>query len=409
MREKTKYVILLGDGMADLPVPELGNKTILEFAKTPNMDFMAKNGICGITQTVPAGMSPGSDTANLSVFGYDPAMYYTGRAPLEALSMDIELAEGDVAFRCNIVDASGGIMNDFTSSHIDSRFTRIVIEELAQNIKIKDIEFYPGVSYRNIVVWRNYPYDNIAQTTPPHDIQTKEVREFLPSGEGSETLKEIMSLSEEIIRSSKKIIDSRGLYKGNPHSVWLWGGGRKPSIEPLSSKYGITGYTISAVDLIHGIGKAAGLSPLFVEGATGYLDTNYKGKVNALAKGIGERDFVFLHVEAPDESGHEGNIEHKLQAIEDFDSKVVGPVLEIMSKYPSFRILLMPDHPTPVKVRTHTGDPVLFCIFSDENSFMEERIKFAARSFDEQSASQTSLFVSKACNLLPIMINGKLS
>nr|HPJ36660.1 cofactor-independent phosphoglycerate mutase [Spirochaetota bacterium] len=344
MENRKKYVILLGDGMADLPIDELGGKTVLEYAETPNMDFMASNGVCGMTRTVPEGMSPGSDTANLAIFGYDPEKYYTGRAPLEAVNMDIQLGERDVAFRCNIVNAAGGVMNDFTSDHIDSRLTEIVINELADKIRIPGIEFYPGVSYRNIVVWRDYPYSGITDTTPPHDIQTLKVEPHLPSGDGADLLKKIMSESSGIISSSEKIQRSKSEFKGNPESVWLWGGGRRPAMETLSDKFGLSGYTISAVDLIHGIGKAAGLKPLHVKGATGYLDTNYEGKAAALIEGLKKSDLVFLHVEAPDESGHEGDLEHKLRAIRDFDSKIVGPALSIIRDYSNFVILLMPDH-----------------------------------------------------------------
>ncbi len=408
MKNKRKYVILLGDGMADLPIDELEGKTVLEYAETPNMDFIARNGICGMTRTVPDGMSPGSDTANLSIFGYDPAKYFTGRAPLEAINMDIELGENDVAFRCNIVNASEGVMNDFTSDHIDSRLTEIVINELAENISIPGIEFYPGVSYRNIVVWRNYPYQGITGTTPPHDIQTRKTESYLPSGEGSDVLIKIMTDSTGIISSSEKIKKAREIYKGDPESVWLWGGGRRPAMETLNEKFGLNGYTISAVDLIHGIGKAAGLKSLHVDGATGYLDTNYEGKIKALAKGLTDSDLVFLHVEAPDESGHEGNIEHKLQAVRDFDSRIVGPALEIIKKYDEFIVLVMPDHPTPIKIRTHTSDAVPFCIYSSGGIFDEDKKKYSAGVYSEKGALGTGLFVEKGSSLMEIMVRGKL-
>ncbi len=403
-----KYIILLGDGMADLPLEELNGKTVLEYAETPNMDFIAKNGVCGMTRTVPEGMTPGSDTANLSIFGYDPAKYFTGRAPLEAINMDIVLGTNDVAFRCNIVNASGGVMNDFTSDHIDSRLTEIVINELADKIKFPGIEFYPGVSYRNIVVWRDYPYNGITETTPPHDIQTLSTEQYLPSGDGSELLREIMKVSSGIIASSETIKNSKEKYKGAPESVWLWGGGRKPAMEPFSEKFGLKGYTISAVDLIHGIGKAAGLKPLHVDGVTGYLDTNYAGKASALAKGLKDFDLVFLHVEAPDESGHEGNIEHKLKSIEDFDAKIVGPALEIIKEYQNFVMLVMPDHPTPIKVRTHISDPVPFCIYPSHGIFDNERKKYSAPAYSEKDARSTGLFVEKGSNLMDIMVKEKL-
>lgn len=408
MINKRKYVILLGDGMADLPMDELGKKTVLEYAATPNMDFIARKGFCGMTRTVPEGMSPGSDTANLSIFSYDPGKYFTGRAPLEAINMDIQLGENDVAFRCNIVNAADGVMNDFTSDHIDSRLTEIVINELASNIKIPGIEFYPGVSYRNIVVWRDYPFDNITDTTPPHDIQTQKVAPYLPDGDGADILRMIMGESAGIISSSKIINESKKQYKGDPESVWLWGGGRRPAMETLNEKFGLSGHTISAVDLIHGIGKAAGLKPLHVDGATGYLDTNYEGKAEALKNGLKDSDLVFLHIEAPDESGHEGNLEHKLQAVRDFDSRIVGPALEILKEYNDFIMLVMPDHPTPIKVRTHTPDAVPFCIYSSENVFTEERKKYSAGAYSEKDAANTGLFVEKGSSLMEIMVRGKL-
>lgn len=408
MKNNRKYVILLGDGMADLPIDELGGKTVLEAARTPNMDLMARNGICGMTQTVPPGMNPGSDTANLSVFGYDPQKYYSGRAPLEAINMDIVLGPGDVAFRCNLVNASGDVMNDFTSGHIDSRLTETVINEIARNIKVPGIEFYAGVSYRNIMVWRNFPFDNLPETTPPHDIQESGIVKYLPSGDGSDMLRLIMAESKSVIADSPAVKEGMKKFKGSPESVWLWGCGRRPAMETLQDRFGISGYTISAVDLIHGIGKAAGLKSLSVPGVTGYLDTNYEGKAAALLEAIGSCDYVFLHVESPDESGHEGNLEHKLKAIEDFDARVVGPVIEGMKKFSDYVILLMPDHPTPLKVRTHTGDPVPFCIMSSGNIFSAEREKYSAASYSEKAAASTGLHIEKAHTLIEIMIRGKI-
>jgi len=403
-----KYIVLLGDGMADLPVDELGGKTVMEFCKTPNMDFMARNGVTGLTKTVPDGMSPGSDTANLSIFGYNPEKYFSGRAPLEAINLGIELGPDDTAFRCNIVNASGGVMNDFTSNHIESMLSEIIINEIIKNISIPGIEFYPGVSYRNIMVWRNYPYAEITGTTPPHDIHDEKVDKYLPSGCGAEVLRELMSVSKSIISRSDAVKAGKTEFQGDPESIWLWGGGRRPAMETLHKRYGLTGHTISAVDLIHGIGKAAGLTPLHVDGVTGYIDTNYKGKAEALLDSLDDSNFIFLHVESPDESGHEGNLEHKIKSIEDFDSQVVGPVLEGIRKYPDYSILLMPDHPTPVKVRTHTSDPVPFCIFSSSGRFETEKNKYHAASFCEKDATKTGLFIDHAHNILEIMIKGNL-
>ncbi|MGL4369605.1 MAG: cofactor-independent phosphoglycerate mutase, partial [Spirochaetota bacterium] len=359
-----KYIVLLGDGMADEPLSELGNRTPLEAAETPNMDRLASQGITGLARTVPQGLSPGSDTANLSIFGYNPKKFYTGRAPLEALNMGIELGDNDAAFRCNIVFTENGIMSDFTSHHIDTRLSDIVINEMKSSCRIDGIEFYTGVSYRNIVVWRDFPYPAMPDTTPPHDITGRLTEGYLPMGKGADILREIMTRSKEIISESQAVSDARRLYDGKPESVWLWGGGRRPQIEPLTEKYGLHGCTISAVDLIHGIGRAAGLAPRPVEGATGYIDTNYEGKAAAALEALSSGDnFVFLHVESPDESGHEGNIEHKIRSIEDFDAKVVGPVLDGLSRFSDYTVLLMPDHPTPIRLKTHSSDPVPFIIY----------------------------------------------
>ena len=408
MNNDMKYIILLGDGMADTPIESLGGKTPLEYADTPNMDSIARTGICGMVQTVPKGMLPGSDTANLAVFGYSPAESYTGRAPLEALNMDIDLAPNDVAFRCNIVKTANGIMDDFTAGHIDSALSKVVIEEIAKQLKIDGIEFYPGVSYRNIIVWRNFPYSELPETIPPHDRTGQSTAESLPKGPGSDILLKIMEESRAIIASSESIKKASHLYKGSPESVWLWGGGRKPSCKPLAERFGLTGFTISAVDLVNGIGRAAGLVPCHVEGATGYLDTNYTGKAEALLECLKKGNYVYLHVESPDEAGHEGNLEHKLQAITDFDKLVVGPVLEGLKAFKNYAILAMPDHPTPIAIRTHSADPVPFCMFRTDGWNDTKLMKQSADKYGETSAKATGLFVQEGHRLIELMINGKL-
>ena len=402
-----KIVVLLGDGMADWPIESLGNRTLLQYANTPNMDLVAVKGIAGMAKTVPDGMSPGSDTANLSVFGYNPQEYYTGRAPLEALNMGIDLGPNDAAFRCNLANIENEVMNDFNSDHIDTRFASIIMNELSNNIKIPGIEFYAGVSYRNIVVWRNYPYEKIATATPPHDITGKSILDYLPQGDGSETLIKIMKESIKVISQSEAVKEAFGKYKGNPSAAWLWGGGRRPNISTLKDRFNLTGHTISAVDLIHGIGRAAGLVPIPVEGATGYIDTNYEGKVSALRDALKSENFVFLHVEAPDESGHKGNIEHKLQAIQDFDAKVVGPVLNILSEYKEYALLVMPDHPTPIVLKTHTSDPVPFCMLRT-GGFAEHLNDKHAKAYSESDCSETGVFIAEAHRLIELMIFGDL-
>jgi len=394
-----KIAILVGDGMADYSIGELGDKTPLQYADTRHMDYLAKNGICGLAHTVPQGMPPGSDVANLSLFGYDPVQCYTGRAPLEALNMGIELGPDDVAFRCNIVTIDNSIMQDFSADHIDSALTKIVIDELAQQIQLKDIEFYAGVSYRNIVVIRHFTGD-MPVTTPPHDIQGQAVNDYLPMSDNSKLLNDIMKQASEVIAHSKVIAEAKTRYRGNPTAIWLWGGGFKPSMEPLSKRFGLYGFTISAVDLIHGIGRAAGLSPIYVEGATGYIDTNYDGKAAALIEAMNKANFVFLHVEAPDESGHEGNLKHKLKAIEDFDVKIVGPVVNMLNRYGAFTVLVMPDHPTPLNLRTHTSEPVPFVIYSPDMNY-----RLQCNGFNEVDAKATGIVVDRAHTLLAMMVN----
>ncbi len=403
-----KYVVLLGDGMADLPIESLDGRTPLEYAVTPNMDRLAAAGILGLARTVPEGMQPGSDVANLSILGYDPRNFFSGRAPLEALNMEINLGPRDLAVRCNMVDVRDGIMEDFSAGHISSEFSAVIMKELSSGLGLPDMEYHPGVSYRNIVVWRDYPHEALPETTPPHDIQGDPVAPHLPRGAGSDVLNRIMKESSGIIASSKAVREARSNYRGSPTSVWLWGCGKKPAMTSLEQRYGLRGHTISAVDLIHGIGRAAGLSPIRVTGATGYIDTNYEGKAKALLDALAGANFIFLHVESPDESGHEGSLDHKLKAIEDFDRKIVGPVMEGISSYPDHTVLVLPDHPTPISLRTHTGTPVPFAIYSSTGW---KDMPFEGKSgpaFSEKSAAATGLFVPEGHRLIELMLYKKL-
>jgi 2,3-bisphosphoglycerate-independent phosphoglycerate mutase len=407
-KKNKKYVVLIGDGMSDEPLDSLDGKTPLEVAHTPNMDFLASNGVLGLARTVPEGIAPGSDTANLSIFGYNPRQFFTGRAPLEALNMGIALGDQDVAFRCNIVTLDHEVMKDFTAGHIDSNLSRIIIQSLAKRIIDKNITFYPGVSYRNLMVWKNFPYSKIPTATPPHDITGKEFSSYLPEGEGSDMLREIMKLSQSVMRESDEIVAGKAKYKGNPVSVWLWGGGFRPKIEPITRRFGLKGSTISAVDLIHGIGIAAGLKPCHVEGATGYLDTNYIGKAKKAMELLSDgEDIVVVHVESPDESGHEGNIEHKIQAIEDFDKFVVGEIINGLSEFEDVTLLCMPDHPTPIGIRTHSSDPVPFAIYRKKGFSVAETV-LPAKSYSEKEARMTGLFIDDASVLIDALVKGAL-
>ena len=299
-------------------------------------------------------------------------------------------------------------MSDFSANHIDSAFSRIVIDEFQKKITRPGIEFFPGVSYRHIMIWREYPYDDLPDTTPPHDIQGEAASGYYPCGTGSSVLAEIMDLSKKVIADSAAIRDARSRYQGAPVSAWLWGAGRKPTMKTLNERFGLYGHTISAVDLIHGIGRAAGLTPLCVEGATGYLDTNYTGKADALLCALDDANFVFLHVESPDESGHEGNIAHKIQAIEDFDEKVVGRVMKGLKKFDDVTLLVMPDHPTPIALRTHASDPVPFCIFREKGFAARGYRGEGVTGFNEVSASGTGIHIEEAHRLIEIMREGGL-
>jgi len=354
-----KAAVLVGDGMADHPLPELGGRTPLEVARTPNMDLIAREGTGGLVRTIPDGMHPGSDVANLSVLGYDPKKYYTGRAPLEAASMGVELSEDEFAFRCNLVTVEDGIMADYSAGHISTEEARELISLLQRSLGSGDLRFHPGVSYRHLLVLRGRYEDLI--TTPPHDITGRPVEDYLPEGEGADLLVELMRASEEVLTNSE--LNRRRLAEGRKpaNMIWPWGGGRTPKLPPFPLEGGV----ISAVDLVKGIGTLAGLEVFDVPGATGYLDTNYEGKASCALEILKDMDFVFLHVEAPDEAGHSGSLEDKIRAIEDFDEKVVGPLLEGIRKLGG-RVLVLPDHRTPIPVRTHTPEPVPFAFWPGE-------------------------------------------
>ncbi|MDA8156660.1 MAG: cofactor-independent phosphoglycerate mutase [Actinomycetota bacterium] len=361
-----KYLILIGDGMADRPLPSLGGKTPLQAARTPNMDRLAREGFAGAAVTLPKGLPNGSDVANLSILGYDPRQYYTGRAPFEAASMGIDLAPNDVAFRCNLVtigrNAAGNqVMEDHSAGQLTSAEGKILIEALNTEVAGGgcDIKFYPGVSYRNIMIWPGGKAG--AGCTPPHDILGKEIAAYMPRGEGAELISKLMDISMMMLENHP--VNKERISKGKrpANSIWLWGQGLKPGLKSFNSIYGKKGAMISAVDLTKGLAVAAGLSVINVPGATGYLDTNYKGKAEYALKALKDVDLVYVHVEAPDEASHEGKAEEKIKAIEDFDRLVVGTILEGLQD--DCRVLLMPDHATPTEVRTHTAEPVPFVIW----------------------------------------------
>ena len=382
--DQIKYLILLGDGMGDYPIPRLKNKTVLEFANTPNMDFIAQHGNLGRVQTVPASFTPGSDVANLSILGYDPCIYYTGRAPLEAASIGVSLAPGDVAFRCNFVTLEGGKMKDFSAGHISTEEARSLVQELDGRLGSSEFQFFCGTSYRHLLVWRGGQERMLC--TPPHDISGQLIDSHLPHGEGAERLLELMALSQAILKDHP--VNQHRLSEGKPcaNSIWLWGQGRAPQLPSFQEKFGKSGAIISAVDLLKGIGRYLGLEIIEVPGATGYLDTNYAGKADHALEALLEHDFVYVHVEAPDEAGHNGDLKAKIQAIEDFDRLVVGTVLNKIAQFSSFRIMVLPDHLTPVSVRTHTCEPVPFAIFPSNEKEGTDKIAKQKRKFNEHDA-----------------------
>jgi len=396
-----KHLILLGDGMADYPIDVLGGKTVLQYANTPNMDRIAAEGTLGLIDTIPSGLPPGSDVANLSVLGYDPRECYTGRGPLEAANMGIALSPEDVAFRCNLVtllDGPDPVMEDFTAGHISSLEAKAIIADLDIAIGSDTFRFYPGVSYRHLLVWKGG--ESRLDATPPHDITGKTIGPYLPHGPGAEAIKRLMHLSRDILADhpvNRKRIE-RGLRPAT--SLWLWGQGRAPRIRKMMERFQIRGGIISAVDLLNGIGVYAGLEVLPVQGATGYIDTNYRGKAEKALSALEELDLVFIHVEAPDEMGHQGNLEGKIKAIEDFDSQVVGTVLQGMVKLEPFRIAVLSDHPTPLSLKTHVADPSPFAVLSS----LAGENQGAGMDFWEEAARRTGNLISPGYRFMETFI-----
>lgn len=396
-----KYVVLLGDGMSDEKIAQLGDKTPLQAACTPNMDFMAKRGKIGLARTVPPGLPPGSDVANLSVFGYDPHTCYTGRSPLEAASMGIALEPDDVAFRVNLVNlearASTLLMKDYSAGHISTEEGRELIIALQEQLGDDEFQFYPGIGYRHLLVWKGG--NEKIQGTPPHDISGQSILEHLPSGRDADKLINLMNSSQMVFRNHPQFAKRLEAGKTPANSIWLWGQGKAPKMQTFAEKFGLSGAVISAVDLVRGIGVYAGLEIIKVDGATGYIDTNYRGKAEAALAALERVDYVYLHVEAPDEASHEGNLAHKMKAIEDFDAQVVGVVLAGIKKFGEFRILCTPDHPTPLALMTHTPEPVPFILFAGGDLVNND-----IAGYDEDSAKNTGLFLEDGFRMMDLMM-----
>ena len=356
-----KYAICVGDGMADFPVPDLDGLTPLEYAKTPGMDSIAAMGCVGRVQTVPDGLPPGSDVANMSLMGYDAGKYYQGRAPIEAASMGVSLKVNETAFRCNFVTLQNGTMADYSAGHIETGVARKLLEQVQEKLGNKRMRFYPGVSYRHLLVIADVPEGKL-DCTPPHDISGKHWNQHVPRGAGAEELLSIMDRARAILSeaAANKALVGKGKLPAT--DIWLWGQGRAMKFPSMMERYGITGSVISAVDLVQGLGVLAGLTVRKVAGATGYLGTNYAGKVEAALSALREQDFVFIHVEAPDETSHEGSLHKKIQAIEEFDGNIVVEILKMKNEFKDLRILVLPDHATPVSLKTHHAMPVPFAV-----------------------------------------------
>jgi 2,3-bisphosphoglycerate-independent phosphoglycerate mutase len=395
-----KYVLIVGDGMADLPQEALDGQTPLEYAYKPNMNRLAGSALLGgLVRTVPEGMEPGSDVANMNILGYDPRKYYTGRGPLEAIAMGVPMNKEDVAFRCNLVSTDGERIIDYSAGHISSEEAREIIEILNKKLGSSKVQFYPGVSYRHLMVWRNGKDEQLL--TPPYNIVGKPFKPYLPQGEGEEFLRSLIYNSYEILDNLE--INKRRRDEGKPPAnlIWLWGQGRLPQLPLFFLKWGLVGGVISAVDLIKGLGKAAGLQVINVPGATGYIDTNYEGKAEYALEALEKIDFVFVHIEAPDECGHTADLENKIASIEAIDEKIVGKIIRELPRIDEdYKILILPDHPTPVSVRTHTADPVPFLIYSSEKPLRGEE------NFSERWGKEREYFLEEGNKLIEIFLKG---
>lgn len=396
-----KYFVILGDGMADYPIPEYDNRTILEVADKPTMDYMSKHGELGMVKTVQDGEKPGSDVANLSVMGYDTKKYYTGRSPLEAASIGVKMKDTDVTFRCNIVTLSDEeryedkTMIDYSSGEITTSEAKELIEAVAKELNTDILKFYSGVSYRHLLVWDNGSTN--VTLTPPHDISDKKITDYLPKGDGADIILELMKKSEGILKNHP--VNKKRIAEGkNPAtSIWIWGEGRKPILDSFEDKFGKKASVISAVDLIKGIAICADMDSIEIPGATGTYHTNFDGKARAAVKAVTEdgSDMVYVHMEAPDECGHQGDWKNKKLSVELIDEKVVKYIKEAMEKKgESYKMLILPDHPTPIVKKTHVSDPVPYVIYDSEKT------EGSGLEYNEKNAEKTGIYIDLGYELM---------
>lgn len=401
-----KYLIVLCDGMADEPLQELDGRTPLEAARTPNMDRLASQSEIGMVRTVPEGMSPGSDTANLSVIGYDPAKYYTGRSPLEALSIGVDMKPDDVSFRCNIVTLSeeeekyeDRKIIDHSSGEISTEDAAVLVEALKEGLKREGYEFYVGTSYRHLLIWK---HGKVVELTAPHDILTQRIGEYLPQ---DPVLREMMEKSYEILADHPINVKRKEQGLNPANSAWFWGGGTRPALSSFEEEHHLKGAMVSAVDLLKGIAVGAGMRNISVEGANGGLNTNYMGKGQAAVDALlGEDDFVYIHIEAPDEMGHQGSYADKITAIERIDEQIIGPVVEkLQAEHVDFRMLVLPDHPTPVRVRTHVADPIPYMLYDSAKDLGEKTVTV----YNEKTGQESGIMVEKGHTLIKHLFEQK--
>jgi 2,3-bisphosphoglycerate-independent phosphoglycerate mutase len=398
-----KHIVLLCDGMADYPVPSLQNKTPMSVANKPYMNRLAKHGCVGMVKTVAPEFKPGSDVANLSVMGYDPKKYYTGRSPLEAASIGIQMAPTDIAMRCNLVtlsdeeDYANKTILDYCADDISTAEGQKIIETLKQEFDSDEFTYYSGVSYRHCLIW-HHGLEEIGELTPPHDITGKKITEYLPKTPNSKKLLDMMKRSYDILKDHPVNIarKAKGLRPAN--AIWLWGDGKSASLPSFTEKNHLNGAVISAVDLIKGIGKLAKMNVIEVEGATGYIDTNFDGKADAAIHALQNgSDFVYIHVEAPDECGHRFEMENKIKSIELIDEKILKPVFQFMDQtYDDYKIMILPDHATPLALKTHVSDPVPFLIYQKSKDKVNDNLS----DFDEETAAQSDLLIDFGPSLL---------
>jgi 2,3-bisphosphoglycerate-independent phosphoglycerate mutase len=392
-----KYVVLISDGMADYPIEELDGLTPLEAADTPHMDTLAARGRVGLVRNVPPGMSPGSDVAVMSVLGFDPAKYYTGRAPLEAPAMGVELEPGQIAYRMNLVTIFDSKMSDFTAGHISDDEAAVLVNALQSSMDSDEFRFYPGTSYRNLMVTTDI---NLLKMicTPPHDIIGQSIETYLPRGRKAQRLLELMDRADKILKDHEINVRRKEAGENPANSVWLWGQGIRPDMPLFKDVYGISGAIISAVPLLRSLSQYLGLELIGVEGITGYLDTNYKGKGLGALRALQKHDLVCVHVEAPDEAGHSGDTKSKKEAIERIDEEVLGTILDDLDNYAEWRVLVLADHPTPIVKRTHTAEPVPFVLCGTGID------SCGAEVMGESSASASGIFIDKGYRMMEILL-----